>query len=409
MTMGRMGRITLFGLRNFRRARLQGWLAVLAATAGTGGIVVSTDYAAAGREKIFDQFRRMGTNIVIVTPIESRSVGGRARTGALVTTLRRSDYRAVIQQVPEIVASSPTVSTVLRVRAGDLTKSTIVVGCEPAYFAIRNWTIQTGAMFNAVDDRSERRVALLGAAAARDLFGESDPAGRRISIGREPFTVAGVLRERGQGLDAANEDAQIYVPLATAMRRLTNIDYYASILLEIGSWQDMDLAAREIADIVNRRHRSLSFTGPDFRVQNQKSLIETQLATFTRLTFFLRWIAASTAMVASVGIFGIAWIGVGHRRREIGTCRAIGATMADVILQFFVEGITGPVIGCAGGIAISWPVLRAIDLRVQQPFLFSSRLAVEAALVSIVLYAGSSITCAWRAIRVDPSAAMRAD
>src|SRR5579863_5849766 len=272
MSLVRMGRITAIGLRNFRRAHLQAALAILAATVGTGGIVVSTDYAAAGRKKIFDQFHRMGTDIIIVTPAESRAVGGRARTGALVTTLRGPDYRALVEQVPEIVASSPTISTVLRVRVGDLTKSTTIVGCASAYFAVRDWSTQSGDLFDGADDRSQRRVALLGATLARDLFGESDPIGRRINIGREPFEVSGVLRERGQGLDAANEDVEVYVPLATAMRRLTNADYYASIVVEIGSWQSMDRAAREIAEVVSRRHHSLSFTGPDFQVQNQKVL-----------------------------------------------------------------------------------------------------------------------------------------
>jgi ABC-type antimicrobial peptide transport system permease subunit len=158
------------------------------------------------------------------------------------------------------------------------------------------------------------------------------------------------------------------------------------------------------AEVVSRRHQPLSFTGPDFQVQNQKVLIETQLAAFSRPTFFLRWIAASTAVVASLGIFAIAWIGVGHRRREIGSRRAIGATMADIVWQFFVEGISGPFLGCAAGVAVSWPVLRLIDLRVQQPFVFSGRLAIEAAAVSIFLYAGSCIACCWRALGIDPSA-----
>ena len=280
---------------------------------------------------------------------------------------------------------------------------------QPAYFAVRDWTTQSGDLFDDGDDRSQRRVALLGATLARDLFGESDPIGRRINIGREPFEVAGVLRERGQGLDAANEVVELYVPLATAMRRLMNTDYYASIVVEIGSWQSMDRAAREIAEVVSRRHQLPSFNGQDFQVQDQKVLIETQLAAFSRLTFFLRWIAAGTVMVASLGIFGIAWIGVGHRRREIGSRRAIGATKTDIVWQFFVEGIAGPLLGCAVGLAISWPALRLIDLRVQQPFIFSGRLAFEAAAVSIFLYSGLCIACCWRALRIDPSVALRAE
>jgi putative ABC transport system permease protein len=407
MGLARTGSIAKVALRNFVRSRITASLAILAAIAGTGGVIVCTGYAAAGRQKIFDQFQRMGTNLIVVTPRQSRAVGGRAPTGAIVTTLRNPDYRAILQSVPDIADSSPTVSATFRIRAGDLTKSTTIVGCEPAYFALRNWSPHTGSLFTNLDDRSTRRLALLGATAARDLFGQSDPTGMRISINRVPFTVAGVLEERGQGLDAANEDAVVYVPLETAMRRLMNVDYYASMLFQVRSWRNMDDASRQMTEFLGRRHRFITFTGPDFQVQNQKSLIDTQLAAFNRLTFFLRWIAASTLAVASLGIFGVTWIGVGHRSREIGTCRAIGATRLDVLTQFFVESIAGPLVGCGAGVAAAWLILRSIDLRAHQPFLFFMQTAADAAMASTVLYAVSGLACCLRAIRIEPSVGIR--
>jgi putative ABC transport system permease protein len=409
MGFRRIGRIVTLGLRHFRRSRLHALLAIAAAVTGTGGVAICTGYAAGGRQKIFDQFRRMGTNMIVVTPIESRAVGNRARTGTIVTTLREPDYRALLAGVAQLAAASPTVSTVLRVRAGDLTKSTTIVGCTPDYFAIRNWGARTGSLFDTRDNRGARRVALLGATAARDLFGREDPSNRRILIGNVSFTVLGVLAERGQGLDASNEDAQVYVPLETAMHRLMNIDFYSSIVLEIGSWTGMDEAAAQTGEILERRHRFISVTGRDFQVRNQKALLETQLAAFARLSFFLRWIAVSTLTVASLGIFGVAWIGVGQRVREIGTRRAIGATALDVLVQFFAEGMTGSAIGCAVGIAAAWFLLRVIDARADQPFLFSAELVAGPAAVSLALYGVATLLCCFRAIRVDPSVALRAE
>lgn len=371
--------------------------------------MLCTSYAAAGRQKIFDQFRQMGTNVIVVTARQSRAVGGRARTGAAVTTLRDYDYRAILAAVPAIAASSPTVAAAFRVRAGDLTKSTTIIGCKLEYFSIRNWPVQRGALFDDTADRGEQRVALLGSAAARDLFGDLDPTGMRISINRVPFTVAGVLRERGQGLDAAFEDGQVYVPLKTAMRRLMNVDYYNSILFEAGAWQGMDDSAQSIEDVLTQRHRFFSFAGQDFQVKNQRSLIETQLAAYNRLSFFLRWIAASTLAVGALGVFGVSWISVGNRARQIGTCRAIGATMLDVFTQFFAESIIGSVIGCSAGIAAAWPILREIDRRVQQPFLFSGQLATEATLISISVYCAAAIACSFRAIRAQPCVALRSE
>jgi putative ABC transport system permease protein len=252
-------------------------------------------------------------------------------------------------------------------------------------------------------------MALLGSAVARELYGDVDPVGTRISINRVPFTVGGVLRERGQGLDAAYEDAQVYVPLHTAMRRLTGVDYFPSIVFEAESWQAMDESAGAITAILTQRHRALSPTGPDFLVQNQRALIDTQLAAYSRLSFFLRWISVTTLAVGGLGIFGVSWIGVGNRTREISTCRAIGATIFDVLTQYFAEGIAGPAMGCGAGVASAWPVLREIDRRTQQPFPFSSELAAETALFSICIYFIAAIACCHRAMRIQPSVALRSE
>jgi putative ABC transport system permease protein len=279
----------------------------------------------------------------------------------------------------------------------------------PAWFVIRNWSTRTGSLFTAEDDQGARRVGLLGATAARDLFGEADPTGLRISINRVPFTVSGVLTERGQGLDAADEDSQIYVPLQTAMLRLMNLDHFQSILLQVDSWRSMEDVAQQVSALLSQRHRYFSFSGPDFQVQNQKALIETQLAAFARLTFLLRWIAACTLSVASLGIFGVAWIGVGNRTREIGTCRAIGATAPDVLLQMFAEAILGPTLGCGAGVCLAWITLRFIDQREGQPFLFSRQAAAEVVFISVVLYSLAALGCSLRAIRIGPAVALRAE
>ena len=144
--------------RNFWRFRLQAILITVAAMTGTAGVIVSTGYAAGGRQKILNQFAGLGTNIIIVTPQQSRAVGGRARTGSVVTTLNVSDYKAILQSVDGISSSSPTALSTLRIRAGDLTKNTVVVGCNPDYFAIKHWTVNYGAPF--------RRIRLTAAASA---------------------------------------------------------------------------------------------------------------------------------------------------------------------------------------------------------------------------------------------------
>lgn len=400
--------VSRIALRNSSRYRLQTTLVLVATMTGTAGVIVSSGYAAGGREKIIDQFSRLGTNIIIVTPQQSKSVGGRARTGTIVSTLKDSDYAALRQSVPSVALSSAIVTTTLRLRAGDLTKNVTVLGCEPAYFDIQHWQAVRGRVFDEVDSKRQNRVVMLGANVSQELFGNTDPTGSRLTINRIPFVVAGVLSERGQGLDAANEDDQVVVPLQTAMHRLTNSDFFSSIRFEIDDWSHMDTATEEMNGLLGKRHRT-DQTQPDFQVQSQKSLIDTALASFSRLTFLMRWISASAMFVSSLGILALTWMGVRNRTREIGTRRAIGGTRAHILAQFSIESTIASLFGCGSGLVVGYISLGLICSQAQQPLVFSSQVALLEVGSSAVLYVFLGVFASLKATTVQPVVALRSE
>jgi putative ABC transport system permease protein len=396
-------------MRNSRRFRLQATLVLLAAGLGVAGVLVSTGYADGGREKILDRFVGLGTNVITVAPQQSRAVGGRARTGAIVQTLTVADVRAINGEIEGIDASSATATGSFRLRVGDLTKTTAVIGCEPDYFRIRRWQTVLGAPFDDDDLRRQSRVALLGHNVARDLFGANDPTGLRMTINKVPFTIVGVLAERGQGLDAANEDDQVYLPLPVAMHRLMNVDYLTTATFELRGGGGMDEAVDEITALLHRRHARFSPSGDDFQVQNRKSLIDAQLAAFSRLSFLVGWIAVSTLVVSAFGIWGICWMGVRNRTREIGARRAIGATRADLLVQFLCETMIAALLGCALGIVAAFGGVRMLDAAVSQPFMFSWTAALLNVSGAATLFAAFVAFASGRAASLDPIAALRSE
>src|SRR6266567_1576252 len=80
------------------RYRLRSGLLILMAALGVDGVVCSVNYGAGGTQQILDQIRRMGTNVLIITPAQSRAVAGRARTGGTVTTLVDTGDRKLLDQ-----------------------------------------------------------------------------------------------------------------------------------------------------------------------------------------------------------------------------------------------------------------------------------------------------------------------
>jgi putative ABC transport system permease protein len=380
---------------------------ILSSALGVAGVVCSVNYGAGGSKQLLDQIEKLGTNVLIITPAQSRSVAGRARTGAAVTTLVERDYSLIRREIPARDRSSALVTANFWTKAGDLSKNATVLGCEPDFFAIKNWAPAQGVLFDAAQERAMARVALLGHGAALDLFGEASPLGSRLLINRVPFEVIGVLSERGQGLDVSNEDSQIYVPLRTQMRRLMNADHYGGIVLEIRAVDQMDDAAENIRALLHQSHRIRPSQADDFQLQNQKTLLDTQAVASARLAFFLRWIGGSALAVSGLGILGITWIAVKERTREIGTRRALGATARDVFLQFLFEGVALALLGGLTGLSLSWPVSLLISKWVQLPFVFERVAAMVALTAATFLNLAFSVISSSRAAGLNPSEAIR--
>src|SRR6266851_2284558 len=337
----------------------------------------------------------------------SRAIAGRARTGAPVTTLVERDYRAIKSEVLGRTRSSALVTQSFWSKAGDLSKNAAVMGCEPDYFAIKDWSVAAGELFDSAQERTAARVAVLGHTVANDLFGASSPLGQRMMINRVQFTVIGLLTERGQGLDVSNEDSQIYVPLSTAMRRLTNLDHYGGIVIEIDSLTGMDAAAEQSRSLLHQMHHIPPNQPEDYQIQNQKSLLDTQMAAARRLDFFLRWIAASALAVSGLGIVSITWIAMKERTPEIGTRRALGATGADIFLEVTCETLTLALGGGLLGMAVSWPTSRLISDSARLPFVFDNKSAVLAFAAAVALNLAFSIFPARKAASIRPIEALR--
>lgn len=403
----RQSQIVLRALRVMCRYRLRSALLMLSAALGVCGVVCSVNYGASGTKQLLDQIRRMGTNVLIITPAQSRVVAGRARTGNAVTTLVERDYRAVKNQILSRTRSSALVTESFWNKAGDFSKNGVVVGCEPEYFAIKDWQVVSGELFDAAQERTASRVALLGYTVASDLFVGSSPVGQPMMINRVPFTVIGVLSQRGQGLDVSNEDSQIYVPLSTAMRRLMNVDHYAGIVLEIDSLDSMNAAADESRSLLHQLHRVQPNRADDFQIQNQKSLLDTQTAAAGRLGLFLRWIAASALAVSGLGIISIAWIAIKERTREIGTRRALGATARDIFLEVTCEMLTLALVGGLLGMALSWPLSRLISDSARLPFVFDKKTALLAFAASAALNLAFTLLPSRKAASISPIEALR--
>jgi putative ABC transport system permease protein len=399
--------IGLDAFRVVRRFAFRSALILLATGLGVGGVIASVNFAAGGRREALDQIARLGVNALTVVPQQDRGAAGRARTGGIAHTLVAADFRGIQQRVPTIARGSAIASGEFRIKSGDLSKNTQIVGCQPDYPKIKNWNLADGQWFSEDENRRSARVAIIGYRVSQDIFGSDSPVGQRLFIDRTPFQIIGVIEERGQGLDTVSEDDQVYIPLQTAMHRVMNVDYYSALLLEVDRLENMDETTASIETLLRARHHRLGNLPDDFQVRNQKTLIDTENESSRRLEFYVETISFGGLAVSGLGIMAISWIAVKGRIVEIGTRRALGAQIEDVFVQILMEASVLSFLGCAFGLVLGWEGSLWIARRGSLSFEFDWSNAKSAVVSAALMNLAFAALPASRAAQVSPIRALR--
>ena len=169
----------------------------------------------------------------------------------------------------------------------------------------------------------------------------------------------------------------------------------------------MDRSAAAIAGVLRVRHRTSASHPDDFQVQNQKELVDTQVASSSRLGFLVRWVGWSGLVVSGLGVLAMVWIAVRDRTTEVGTLRALGATAVNVFVQFAFEAAVLAAAGSAVGLALGWSLTRIVAHQARVPFVFDALTAFLALGSSLVLNLTFSTWPAYRAATLDPVEALK--
>jgi putative ABC transport system permease protein len=201
-------------------------------------------------------------------------------------------------------------------------------------------------------------VCTLGSNVAETLFGDDDPTGQELRVKNHVFKVLGVMAPKGASSSGTNQDDQIFAPYTTVMKKLQGNDYLNYILLSAKSSNDIPYSAQVVAEAMRAAHNIEAGAGDNFMVMTQDDMIAARTQATQTMTTLLAGIAAVSLLVGGIGIMNIMLVSVTERTREIGLRLAIGASGADVLMQFLIEAVVislaGGFLGISLGYGLSW-------------------------------------------------------
>jgi len=385
-----------------RGHRLRTVLCVTGVAAGVAAVVLLVSLGEGARTYVAGQFGSLGTNLIIVVPGRSETVGGAPPiTGGVVRDLTLEDAEALARHAPHVRKVAPISLGTAPVKYGERGRYVTIVGATPAYMEIRQLEVAAGQGLPETDPRQGARVCLIGRTVQRELFEGDNPLGKVVRVGEWRFRVVGVLARKGQTLGLDVDDIVI-VPVGTAMRQFNRSSLFR-IIGQAGGHGAVPTATEEIREVLTARHEGYE----DFTIITQDAVLDSFGQILDTLTLALVGIAAISLVVAGIGVMNVMLVSVAERIPEVGLMKAIGARNGQVLAVFLAEAVTIALIGGACGVAGG--LAGAALLRWMYPALpaWTPAWSVASALgVSILVGLLFGVLPARRAAALDPAGAL---
>jgi putative ABC transport system permease protein len=400
-----IGETFAVALSSIRSNMLRSLLTMLGIIIGVGAVITMVALGTGAQKAVEERIAALGANVFTV-------FAGQGRSGAIMitdrTVLSVDDYDALVRDASLLKAVVPEAQQALQVVYGNQNRNLQIIGTTANYTEVRNYTVPYGRMFTAGDDAARQRYAVLGSAVP-EMFG-GNPAAmihQTILVRGIPFEIIGVLSAKGASGGFQNPDEQILIPLQTAQYRVFGSKRLRSMSIQVMDSVPIQQGMVDMERILRREHHIRPGGENDFTIRNQQDILQTQQQASQVFTTLLASIAAVSLVVGGIGIMNIMLVSVTERTREIGVRKALGATRANILLQFMIEALTLCILGGAVGILLGIGTTVVLARVMQWNTLISPAAVIVAFGFSALVGLFFGIWPARRAARLDPIVALR--
>jgi len=371
--MNRINNLIKVAMKSIAKNRMRSLLTSLGIIIGVSAVIVMVAVGQGSQAKIEEQVASLGTNLIVIFPGISKS-GGVSQGAGSFNRFTLKDAEKIAEQATLVKDVSPIVRSGGQVIGGGTNWNTTINGVSPQYFDLREWGLEYGEIFTERDVQVCKKVAILGKTIADELFPGQDPTGETIRIRNTPFTVIGVLKEKGKNAMGSDQDDIIFAPSTTVLYRLKGRQFIDMINAGAVSTDKMDAAQAEIRSILREAHKLDEGDDDDFTITNQTEITDMASETSRTMTLLLGAVAGVSLIVGGIGIMNIMLVSVTERTREIGIRLSIGARANDILVQFLSEAVVlslfGGIIGILLALLISGILNNFTELRtVIKPFI----------------------------------------
>jgi len=268
----------------------------------------------------------------------------------------------------------------------------------PTYFETVRIPLRGGRVFQDSDDFNAPRVVVVSDSFVRRYYPNSNPLGRQIlPPDKRPATIVGIVGDTRHDALNERETPQVYAPNAQ--------DPFIFATLTVRTAGDPMARARD----VQRAIWSIDKDQPMWKIRTLESLVDRSLGPRRVLLTLMSAFSALALLLAGLGLYGVISYHVSQRTPEFGIRMAMGATASGILRMVLRQGVVLAVSGWLAGLAVTPLFARALENQLfgVRPVDVGVYGTLSAALLAISVVA--VLLPAWRATRLDPTRALRAE
>ena len=294
-------------------------------------------------------------------------------------------------------------------RNGESLASVSISGAEPVIAEIEKIDISEGRYFSQPENDNAARVAFIGMDVADKFFPRGGAVGEEITISGIPYKIVGIQTAKGT-VFGQPQDNFVQLPIKTfgnAFGGLRNqrAPYFVITAKNDKAFND---SVEEVRTLM-RIKRKLAFGEKDsFGILTPDAITALRDSILGPIFIVIIAVPTIALLVGAIVIMNIMLVSVTERTKEIGIRKSLGARQADILKQFLMESATLSAMGGTIGLIIA-ELLGIIITKL----VFQTRIPIWSALFAIAISGGVGILAglfpAWKAARLDPIEALRAD
>jgi putative ABC transport system permease protein len=392
--------------------KIRSLLTALGIIFGVAAVIAMLAIGNGAQQEILDQIKLVGVNNIVVKPVIEQKeekldeVDAKKEKRKFSPGLTIRDVSNIRETIPGIASLSPEIILDTYVIRNGLRRSAKLVGIEPVYFRMYDFTMQDGQLFTPEQELTGAPVCIIGNSIKAKFFPTENPVSKALKVGNQWLTIVGVLNER---LVSANSimklgirdyNMDVYVPLQTFLIRYKNRDRITGeqlrieamksqgniiitgnenedqksaqerknyhqldrLVIQVDETSRMTATAEILSRLLERRHYGVV----DYEIEIPEMLLKQQQRTNDIFNYVLGAIAGISLLVGGIGIMNIMLASVLERIKEIGLRLSLGARKTDVVQQFLFEAVmisvTGGVIGVILGVSMALLVSRFAEI-----------------------------------------------